>query len=217
MTKRILLADDHKLLRDGLRSLLEKQPDLEVVGEAEDGRSAVLLTQKLRPDIVIMDVAMPNLNGIEATRHITSRLSGTRVIALSAHSDRRFVTGVLEAGASAYLLKECAYEELVFCVRSVLANKTYLSPGVAGDIIRDYRQRVSNAKAKQPVALTPREREVLQVLAEGKTTKEIAGLLGVSIKTIETYRKRIMDRLDLHSVAELTKYAIREGLTSLDH
>jgi DNA-binding NarL/FixJ family response regulator len=216
MAIRILLADDHKIVRDGLRSLLQAEADLEVVGEAANGREAVRLAQELSPDVVVMDVGMPDLNGIEATRYIAGGASGAKVIALSMHSDRRFVEGMLAAGATGYLLKDSAFEELARAIRTVAAGRTYLCPLVAGVVVQTL-VRASHAvqPARSPV-LTPREREVLQLLAEGKSTKQIAGTLGVSVKTVETHRSRIMDKLDVHSVPELTKYAIREGLTSLE-
>jgi two-component system response regulator NreC len=214
MTIRILLADDHKIVRQGLRTLLEKEPDMEVVAEAEDGRIAVRLARKLAPQVVIMDVGMPDLNGIEATRQVLADTPGLKVIALSMHSDRRFVVNMLKAGASGYLLKDSAFEELAAAIRVVMLNKTYLSPGVSDIVIKDYVQGPREDSSVFSV-LTPREREVLQLMAEGKSTKQIADRLHVSIKTIETHRQQIMTKLSIHSVAELTKYAVREGLSSL--
>ena len=216
MSIRILLVDDHQIVRDGLRALLEAQPDMNVVAEGEDGRTAVRLVQEQAPDVVIMDIAMPALNGIEATRQILAAAPGTKVIALSMHSDRRFVAGMFNAGASGYLLKESAFEELVQAVRVVRANQTYLSPGIAGIVIDDYVQHVPATAASMFAVLTAREREVLQVLVEGRSVKQIASLLQVSGKTIETHRRKIMEKLDLHSLPALTKYALREGLISLE-
>ena len=216
MTARILLADDHKIVRDGLRALLDSQPGMTVVAEADNGRATVRLARELLPDLVIMDIGMPDLNGIDATRQISNELPGVRVIALSMHSDRRFVVQMFRAGASGYLLKDCAFEELARAVRAVLKNQTYLSPAVAGPVMEDYIQYLASADEPGFSALSPREREVLQLLAEGKSTREVAALLCVSIKTVETHRQQIMSKLDVHSVAELIKYAIREGLTSLD-
>ncbi|RMG35972.1 MAG: DNA-binding response regulator [Planctomycetota bacterium] len=215
MTARILLADDHKILREGLRVLLESQNGLQIVGEADNGRIAVRLAVELKPDVVIMDVGMPELNGIDATRQIVRECPQTRVIALSMHSDGQFVSGMLRAGASGYLLKDSAFEELHDAVQTVLDGKVYLSPSVTGTIVDGF-VRAQPAQPCDVVALTPREREVLQLLAEGKTTKQIAQRLRISVKTIETYRRQIMEKLNAQSVAELTKFAIRAGLTSLE-
>jgi len=217
MSIRILLADDHRIVRDGLRTLLEKQPDMEVVAEAEDGRTTVNLARKLQPDVIIMDITMPDLNGIDATRKIMTELPSAKVIALSMHSDRRFVSGSLEAGASGYLMKDCAFAELVSAIRSVMSsNRTYLSPKVADIVVKNYVNKFSKNRMPTPPTLTNREREMLQLLAEGKTTKEIASGLHVSIKTVETHRRNIMSKLNSHSVADLIKYALREGLISLE-
>jgi DNA-binding NarL/FixJ family response regulator len=211
---RVLLADDHKILRQGLRTLLEREKDIQIVGEADNGRSSVKLTGELAPDVVIMDVAMPDLNGIDATRRITQADPRTRVLALSMHSDGRYVRGMLQAGARGYILKDCAAEELTHAIRTVMAGQVYVSPGVTGTIVNDYVRQLT--AADQPAILTRREREVLQLLAEGGSTANIAAGLHLSVKTIETHRKRIMDKLDLRSIAELTKYAIREGITTVD-
>jgi len=216
MPTRILLADDHTIIRQGLCSLLEKQPDIEVVGAAEDGRKAIELVRKLAPDIVIMDISMPNLNGIDATRKIISEMGDVKVIALSIHSSRRFVTEMLKAGASAYILKECLFDELIEAIRTVLSGGVYLSPKITGVVVDDYVKRMSTDYQPEAPALTEREREVLQLLAEGKSTKQIAPQLHVSSKTIESNRRNIMDKLGIHNVAELTKYAVREGLTPLE-
>jgi len=206
---RIILADDHMIIRQGLRSLIERQQGMEVLAEADDGRQALELARSLRPNIVIMDISMPNLNGIEATRRIKAHEPAVKVIALSMHADSEFVARMLEAGASGYMLKDCAFEELATAIRTVLENRTYLSPAIDG-LVRN-RPEDSTAISK----LTPREREVLQLIAEGRSTKRAAAELDVSVKTIETHRHNIMEKLDIHSVAELTKYAIRQGLTEL--
>jgi DNA-binding NarL/FixJ family response regulator len=198
-----------------LRNLLEKHADIMVAGEAEDGREALQLARKLSPDVIIMDIAMPDLNGIEATRQIVAEFPGIKVVALSMHSDKRFVSEMLKAGASAYLLKDCAFEELITAIRTIMKGKIYLSPGIAGVVIEDYIRKDSKAESTVFSLLSDREREVLQLMAEGKTTKEVAAHLNLSIKTIETHRTNIMTKLNIHSIAELTKYAIREGLTSL--
>ena len=216
MKTTILLADDHKIFRDGLRSLLEQHDDLEVIAEAEDGRTAADLARQLRPNVVIMDISMPGLNGIDATRLIVTQAEGTKVIALSVHADAKFVASMLKAGATGYVLKECAFEELKDAIHAVLSNRIYLSERITGVVVESYVSRLSAADRSAPPALTSREREVLQLMAEGRATKEVALQLHISVKTVETHRKHIMDRLDLHSIAELTKYAIREGLTTLD-
>ncbi len=213
---KVLIADDHQIVRQGLRTLLENEPDLEVVAEAEDGRSTVRLARELQPEMIIMDVAMPDLNGIEAARQIVSELSKVKVIALSMYADRRCVVNMLKAGASGYLLKDCAFEELVRAIRVVLAHKTYLSPGVTDIVVKDYMQGSPPQESTVFSVLTPREREVLQLMSEGRSTNKIADFLHVSVKTIETHRQQLMHKLNMHSVAELTKYAIREGLTSLE-
>ncbi len=216
MSIRILLADDHKITRQGLRSLLEKQPDMEVVAEAEEGRTAVRLVRELVPNVVIMDVSMPDLNGMEATRRIVAEFPNVKIIALSMHSDSLFVTEMLRSGASGYLLKDCAFEELERAIRTVMANKTYLSPSISGVVVDDYLHRLSKADFSNSEVLSDREREVLQLVAEGKSTKQIALKLHISTKTVETHRRQVMNKLDIHTVAELTKYAIRKGLTSLE-
>lgn len=216
MTIKILIADDHKIVREGIRALIEKQPGMEVVGEAEHGRTAMELVQKLSPEVVIMDVAMPDLNGIEATRQIVAKVSNIKIIALSMHSDRRFVVEMLKAGATGYLLKDCAFEELTHAIRAVVVNRIYLSPKINDIVIKEFVRLFPETELSVFSVLTPRQRQVLQLLSEGKSTSQIASHLQVSVKTVETYRQQIMDKLDIHSVAELTKYAIREGLTSLE-
>jgi len=215
MSIKILIADDHQIVRQGLRSLIEKASGMEVVAEAENGREAVQLAQQKRPDVIIMDISMADLNGMEATRQVIAALPKVKVIALSMHSDNRFVRGMLDAGASGFLLKDCAFEELDGAIRAVTANKTYLSPGITGIVIEGYLGFSPADELSASSLLTAREREVLQLLAEGGSTREIASRLCVSIKTVETHRQRIMEKLKIRSIAELTKYAIREGLTSL--
>jgi len=215
---KIVLADDHQIVRHGLRSLLSAEPDIEVIGEADNGREVVRLVQELSPQVVIMDISMPDLNGVEATRHIVSESSGVKVIALSMHSDSLFVLNMFQAGASGYLLKDCALEELVKAVRTVMNRKIYLSPGISDIVIKDFVIGYSSTESSSSAysILTAREREVLQLMAEGKNTNQIADSLFVSVKTVEAHRKQLMNKLDIHSIAELTKYAIRQGLTSLE-
>jgi two-component system response regulator NreC len=214
MTQTILIADDHRLLREGLRALLERD-GFQVVAEADNGRSAVRLAKQLQPDIVITDIAMPDLNGIEATRQVRAEAPRSKVLALSMHTESGFVLGILEAGASGYLLKDAAFEELSVAIKAVLKGQIYLSPAITGVVVGQSLGRVGSKARSQRAKLSKREQEVLQLIAEGKSTKEIAATLNVSVKTVETHRKQIMDNLDIHSVAGLTKYAVREGLTSL--
>ncbi len=216
MAIRIVIVDDHRIVREGLRGLLDAQPDMEVVAEAGDGRSALRLVQEHSPSVVVMDVSMPDLNGIEATRQITGHVPGVRVLALSMHCEGRFVAGMLGAGAAGYLSKDCASEELVVAIHTVVANQTYLSPAMAQIVVRDYIASLERAQVTALSVLTPREREVLQLIAEGTTVKEIAAKLCLGAKTVETHRQHLMEKLGVRSIAELTKYAIREGLTSVD-
>lgn len=216
MSTRILLVDDHGITREGLRSLIEKQPDLEVVGEAEDGRKAIDAVRELLPDIVITDITMPNLNGIDATRQIVRQFPKVKVIALSVHSNRAFVADILKAGASGYVMKECTFDELVEAIRTIVDGNVYLSPKVAGVVVSDYVQRLSRISESPLESLTEREREVLQLIGEGKNTKQIALGLHVSTKTVEANRRRIMEKLDAHSIAELVKIAILGGLACLE-
>ena len=216
MPYRVLLADDHKIIRDGLRSLLEKESDMVVAADADNGRKALQLTRKLHPDVVIMDVSMPDLNGIDATRQIIGEQPDVKIVALSMHSEKQFVEGMLKAGVSGYLLKDTAFEELVKAIRVVCAGKKYLSPDITDIVLQDYLHPAASTDGQPDVQLTSREREVLQLIAEGVSTKEIADKLYISTKTVETHRKNIMDKLGLRSVAELTKYAVRSGITSLE-
>lgn len=216
MTIRILLVDDHKITRDGLRSMFEKLPDMEVVGEAETGREGMKLSRELIPDVVIMDISMPDLNGIDATRQILAESPKIKVIALSMYSDRRYVIGMLKAGVSGYLLKSCAFDELANAVNAVVKNQSYISPQIADTVMQDYTRNLTIDDTSTVSALTPREREVLQLIAEGLTSTKIASRLFVSEKTVSTHRRQIMEKLNIYSVAELTKYALREGLTSLE-
>lgn len=216
MPTRVILADDHRILREGLRALLESLPDVEVVAEAVDGKAAVELARTLRPHVVVIDVGMPGLNGIEATRRILAEVAGVKVIGLTMHSDARFVSAMLQAGASGYLLKDCAFEELARALETVVGGRTYLSPAISQTLVKDYVRHLATPVAPGTEKLSPREKEVLQLLAEGQSTKAMAERLQVSPKTVDTHRQQLMRKLGLHSVASLTKYAVREGLTSLE-
>jgi DNA-binding NarL/FixJ family response regulator len=215
MKIRIVVADDHKIMREGLKALIDKQPDMEVAAEAQDGLTATKLARKLLPHVIIMDIGMPEMNGIDATREIVAENKDVKIIALSMHSDRRFVLEMLKAGASGYLLKDSAFEELVTAVHTVMTGQSYLSPRITDIVVKEYLHNLPRNDSTVFTILTQREREVLQHLAEGKTTKQIASTLNLSVKTVETHRQQIMDKLQIRSVAELTKYAIREGITSL--
>jgi len=213
---RIVLADDHDVVRAGIRGILGRQSTIEVVGEASNGREALQMARDLKPNIIVMDIAMPELNGLEATRQIVAAEVDVKVLILSMHSSRQFVSEVLKAGASGYLLKNNALRELPIAIAAVSAGKVYLSPGVAELVVEDYVRHVPATGKVAFSTLSAREREVLQLLAEGKTSKEIANALTVSVKTVESHRSQIMDKLGIRTVAELTKFAVREGLTPLD-
>lgn len=216
MGVRIILVDDHGIIRQGLRSLLDCQPDIEVVGEAEDGRSAIELARELRPDIVITDVTMPNLNGVDTTRQITRMFPQIKIIGLSGHANNSFIMGMLKAGASAYILKQCLFNELLEAIQVVRQGGRYLGPEVTKAVVGNYIQLLSESSDSPLETLSEREREVLQLIAEGKSTKQIALDLHVSTKAIESNRRKIMEKLNSHSVADLVKYAISGGLTSLE-
>lgn len=215
MNVRILLADDHKIMREGLQALIEQQPGLRVVGEAENGATTVHLAKRLRPDVVIMDIAMPDVNGIEATRQLVSELTSTKVIALSIHADRRFVTEMFRAGASGYLLKQHAFDELLIAIKKVAADRRYVSPSLLDAGTPDDRNFFIGTEETYYAKLTKREVQVLQLMAEGSSNKEIASLLHISVKTVETHRQHIVSKLGIRSLAKLTKFAIREGLSPL--
>lgn len=211
---RILLVDDHQIIREGLRLLVEREPDLCVVGEADNGRDACELVRRAAPHVLLMDVGMPDMNGVEATRRIHAEFPAVRILALTMHANRQYLQEMLRAGASGYLLKDCASEELVTAIRVVLDGQTYLSPQIAGAIVEDWVGREPGPHLLS--SLTQREREVLQMLAEGHVARVIGERIGVSTKTVDTHRKHIMTKLGAQSVAELTRIAIREGLTRLE-
>jgi DNA-binding NarL/FixJ family response regulator len=214
-TIRILLADDHTVVRKGLRLLLESQPDFTVIADAADGREALALAERHTPDVVVMDVAMPALNGIEAARQILAKLPNTAVVFLSMHSDEGYVLKALKAGARAYLLKDSAEYDLINAVKAVSEGKAFFSPAISKMLVEDYMRQMRERDVEDSYELlTTREREILQLFAEGKSVKEVATLLDLSLYTVETHRSNIFQKLDLHSVAELILYAVRKGVIS---
>ena len=216
MKIRILLADDHQIMREGLKALLEKHSSMEVIAEAENGIQTLEIARREKPDVIIMDIAMPDINGIEATRQLKSEMTDIKIVALSMHSDRRFVTETLKAGASAYVLKQSAFEDLEKAIKTVMVNRTFLSADILETVVGDYVSQLTKSEYEAYRQLSNRERQVLQLLAEGNSTKEIAYKLHVSVKTIESHRQNIMTKLSIHNLAGLTKFAVREGLTSLE-
>ena len=216
MTIRVVLADDHCMIRDGLRALFARESEFDLVGFAEDGRGAVKLARELRPDVVVTDLSMPGLNGVDAIRRIRAADPGVRVICLSMHSESQMVLAVLDAGASGYVVKDCCFEELAVAIRKVMANQVYLSADLVGIVVNEVRTRGEPGPKIQPTQLTPREREIVQLLSEGYSTREIADRLHVSVKTVATHRENILRKLQLDGIAALTRYALREGLSSLE-
>jgi DNA-binding NarL/FixJ family response regulator len=216
MPIRILLADDHAIVRHGLSQSIQREKDMEVIGQAENGISTVEMVRELSPDIVIMDISMPDLNGMEATREIIRDFPQVKVIGLSMHSAKKFITEMFKAGASAYLLKDCKFEELAEAIRTVMSGKSYISPEISKEVVESYIKTADQEQSSVFSTLSKREREVLQLLAEGQTTKQIGLKLHISPKTVEAHRLRVMDKLDIDNVAQLTKYAIQEGLTSAE-
>lgn len=217
MAIRIALCDDHQIIREGLRSLLDKQPDMTVVGECVNGLEAIKLAAEKKPDIMVLDIAMPELNGIAAATRIFAQFPRIKILALSMHSDHHFVTEMLEAGASGYMLKDSAFPELANAIRTIMAGGLFISPRIAGNVLDEFTHRSRpNNKSHQRIELSPREKEILQMISEGKSSKDIAAVMNISIKTVETHRQHIMNKVGAHNVATLTKFAIREGLTSLE-
>lgn len=213
MATKVLLVDDHKIMREGISALLRKYSEFEVVGQAADGRQALEMASQLKPDIVIMDVGMPNLNGVEATKQLLSIAPEVKVMALSTHSDGAVVAKMIKAGVLGYMLKESAFEELIEGLNTLQEGRTFLCNKISKVVFSEYVGLVTNAKIMDGDGLTSREREVLQLVAEGHTTKEIANILNLSTKTIDSHREHIMEKLGIRNIAGLTKYAIREGLT----
>jgi DNA-binding NarL/FixJ family response regulator len=216
MSTRVLLAEDHALVRSGIRSLLEASKEVDVVGEAGTGREAVELAEQLKPDLVLMDLAMNELNGIDATRQLAGREPRINVVMLSMHGDEQYIYESLKAGAKGYVLKSSAFKELIAAIREVCAGRTYVSPSLSHTVMNDYVRRAKGTQAPTELdKLTTREREVLQLIAEGNSSAEVAQMLFISVRTVDTHRHNIMEKLDIHSIAGLTKFAIRTGLCQL--
>ena len=216
MAIRVLLADDHAIVRQGLCNSIQREKDMEVIGQTKDGFSTVRLVKKLSPDVVIMDISMPDVNGIDATREITHDFPQVKVIALSMHSAKKFVREMFKAGASGYLLKDCEFDELADAIRTVMSGKSYLTPEITDVVVDSYVRTSTEDESSVFTTLSKRERQVLQLLAEGKNTKQIGLKLHISPKTVEAHRLRVMEKLKIDNVAQLTKYAIQEGLTSAE-
>lgn len=212
----VVLADDHRIVREGLAAMMNAKPDIEVVAQAKNGREALRLVKEFSPQVVVMDVAMPDLNGVEATRQISQEVPQVKILALSMHSDMQFISKMLAAGASGYVLKDSAFEELANAIRAVSNGRTYLSAGISDMVLQEYVHMLGNKQEDETCPLSTREREVLQLLAEGMSTKDVANRLHLSAKTVESHRRQIMEKLNVRNIAGLTKYAVRQGLTSVD-
>jgi DNA-binding NarL/FixJ family response regulator len=215
MKTKIILVEDHNIMREGLRLLLENQSGVEVIGEGRNGREAVKLVKELKPDIVVTDISMPDMNGMEATKRILESCEDVKVIVLSVHSDKQFVNSMLKVGASGYLIKDCVKDELIHAIDAVKWGQMYISPRIAGSVLKDYKRFLDEEDTSVFSKLTKREREVLQLIAEGKSTKQIAGDLFVSVKTIETHRQNIMNKLEIYNIPDLVKYAIQQGVIDI--
>ena len=213
---RVLLAEDHTIVRQGIRSLLDEEAGIEVIGEAEDGREAIRMTQQLLPDVVLMDITMPGLNGLEATRQIKALFPETKVLVLTMHADEEYVYQILRAGASGYVVKKAAVTELVLAIQAVYRGDSFLSPSISRKVIEEYIRKAEAMTVNRYDRLTDREREVLQLIAEGHSSQEIAELLHITEGTVRSHRASLMDKLDIHSTAELTRYAIRKGVITSD-
>jgi DNA-binding NarL/FixJ family response regulator len=215
MGTRILIAEDHVIMREGLSALINEQVDMKITGEADNGKAAIELAKELKPDVIIMDVAMPGMSGIEATRQIKAEMPDLKIVALSAYDNREYVMGMVKAGVSGYLLKDCAFEELVNAIRTILQNKSYLSPDVATVVLEaESENQMSSGNSAQNVTLSEPDRDLIKLLAEGKSAREIAAKNNQSVKTVEGRRRRIMKKLHISSAAELVRYAVREGMVS---
>ena len=215
-TIKVVLAEDHTIVRQGLRSLLDQQAGIEVVAEAENGRQAVNIAEQLQPDVVLMDFSMPDLNGLEATRQIKKRVPDVKVLILTRHANQEYIENILRAGASGYLIKKSAVDELIIAIQSVYRGDSFLDPSISGMVIDGYLHKPAGETQDPDVIITPRQREVLQLIAEGNPNREIASLLHISVKTVDNHRANLMQKLDLHSTADLTQYAIRKGIITLD-
>ena len=216
MSIKVLIVDDHQIMREGLRYMFEKESDIEVISEAENGRQALQMATKMNPDVIIMDINMPDMNGTEATKRILKDAPWIKIVALSMHSDRVFVAEMLKAGAYGYLLKDCSRNDILNAIRAVYKNKRYLGPEITGIVLEDYVQRINTEDNLEAALLTSKEREILQLIAEGNTSKQIASNLNIALKTVESHRVNIMNKLDIHNIADLTKFAIRHRITQVE-
>jgi len=214
---KVLIADDHTILRQGIKALLDNQSGIEVIAEAKDGREALTLIERLLPDVILMDIAMPGLNGLEATRRIKKKFPKIKVLVLTMYTNEEYVFQILQAGANGYLVKETAFQDLISAIKAVYRDEAFMSPSISKKVISRYTQRVRETNDTACDILTTREREILQLIAEGSSSKKIAEALFISPKTVETHRTHIMDKLNIHNRTDLIKYAIRKGIVDIDH